>query len=345
MVNVFILDKTVPPESGKGHQSLTWILNYNRITKPDKTTYSVYNDYYGYYRQPGEKEYSVRSLRLSEILSVVDDIDVAYYTDTYSLIPADDENKTKPDSLRLKHLYGGLNQNDFLLLSELRRKKKLIITEYNLFDVPTSDLIRKKAGDLFDLKPSGWVGTYVKDFSLVKTIAPAWIAERFKQIYPNLKGEGLLLANEKELVVLDKTTLTDVYPQIHTNEYGQNKYQLPAVQNFTGWFDIVKSGSMNKEVAYFKLPVNAEGETLLKKYGISAEFPAVVEHLKYYKFYYFAGDFSTREVNWLGSHFIGVVKIGQLLNSQNVASQKAFFWRYYYPLVTNIINNTIIRNP
>jgi len=44
----------------------------------------------------------------------------------------------------------------------LQRKqlKKLIVTEFNLYDAPTNGLIREKVESLFDIKWSGWTGKY-----------------------------------------------------------------------------------------------------------------------------------------------------------------------------------------
>ena len=42
------------------------------------------------------------------------------------------------NSRKSRKLYGGLNNNDFLLIKEMKDRNKLIILEYNSFDYPTA---------------------------------------------------------------------------------------------------------------------------------------------------------------------------------------------------------------
>ena len=41
-------------------------------------------------------------------------------------------------SRKSRKIYGGLNNNDFLLIKEMKDRNKLIIMEYNSFDYPTA---------------------------------------------------------------------------------------------------------------------------------------------------------------------------------------------------------------
>ena len=44
-------------------------------------------------------------------------------------------------SRKSRKLYGGLNNNDFLLIKEMKDRNKLIILEYNSFDYPTAQIM------------------------------------------------------------------------------------------------------------------------------------------------------------------------------------------------------------
>jgi hypothetical protein len=345
--NIYVLDKTISSSSFDGHKSFFWILNYNRYTKKSQMSYSYKNDYYGIIPNTSNSKTtnSIRTLRLFEILSIIDEIDVAYYTDTYSIINKN-TSTTISNMPPSKIIYGGLNQNDYLLLNGLRRKNKLIITEYNFFDYPTSDLIRKKTETLFSIYNTEWKGCSFKSLKKDDTEVPQYFITLYEQQNNakwNFQGGGILLINHDNKIIIleEKKDLKTLYPRIITTTYAQDKYKLPVSQNYNGWFDVIKSSSVNTQIASFELNVSQQGADTLKKYDIPSSFPAIVEHLKYYKFYYFAGDFAKREISYNSSYFKGIVGIKQSLGSSENSTQNAFFWRFYYPLISNILKNNL----
>ncbi|NJK97929.1 MAG: hypothetical protein HC905_26165 [Bacteroidales bacterium] len=143
-LNIFILDKTVTDFNFREHSSFTWVLRNNNIVNPNDQLYSAADDYYGFIPlQKGDKEkYRIRSIRLFEVLTISDQLDMVYYADSYGVFSSDLNDSSL--NMRPYLIYGGLNQNDYLLLREMKRKKKLIIAEFNLLGSPTSELIRKK---------------------------------------------------------------------------------------------------------------------------------------------------------------------------------------------------------
>lgn len=341
--NIYILDKTVPNRSYSEHKSFNWVLTHYKYSKPGGKLYSFKRDYYGYF--PSDSNNAIKSLRLYEILSIPDDLDMAYYTDTYGVTYQEIHNKP-PDKFHSSLVYGGLNQNDYLLLSEMKRKNKLILTEFNMLASPTSDLIREKTESLFDFTWTGWVGRYFSSLSLSNTNLPEWIIAKYEQKFQkkwSFEGEGIVLAQEKgDIIVLDaKTCLTYPYPQIITGDYGQKTYHLPGSQYYSFWFDIIKPGSSNKTVSNYKLNTNKEGQAMLEKLGLTNEFPAIIEHLDDYKFYYFAGDFSDRNIMFGSTYFKGFSRIARTFYTNNSTSQNAFFWRFYLPLIRSILDKNL----
>jgi hypothetical protein len=349
-LSIFVIDKTVPDKTYNHHKSFYWILNHNRIVDKAGKPLSYKRDYFGFVPKilaNGEKDYSVKSLRLSEILSLVDEIDMVYITDCYGISSMDWTSKSP--KVKVTQMYEGLNQNDFLLLSEMRRKNKLIITEFNLLSPPTGDLVRLKTEKLFDFKSTGWYGCEFSDLELVKKQVPLCVINQYEisnKVEWNFEGAGIVLLNRSgKVIVLELNKhLTQACPQIITGDYGRNKYQLPYSQNFSGWFDIINSGPANKEVSFFKIYTNEAGDSLLHQNGIPVEFPAIVEHLKYYKYYYFAGDFATRNVTMRSSFFKGLAYLNQLFCSNASGSEKAFFWNFYNPLINNVLNSNLTLN-
>ena len=345
--NIYILDKTVPDESYAEHKSFNWLLTYYNYTDRNRKSYSYKKDYYGYFPSKNAKS-PIRSLRLYEILSLPDDFDMVYYTDTYGVTYQDLYNRP-PDKLHSPLVYGGLNQNDYLLLSEMKRKNKLILTEFNMLASPTSDLIREKTETLFDFAWTGWAGCYFSSLLITNPSLPDWVVDRYEKKYLKkwlFEGEGIILIHEKgDIVVLDKKTyLNHPFPQIITGEYGQNMYHIPSYQNCSFWFDIIKPGTSNKVVSIYKLDTNKEGDKLLDNIGLPKEFPAIIEHLNDYKFYYFAGDFSDRNITFGTAYFKGFPFVSKAFYLKNSASKKAFFWRFYIPLIHSILEKNLTVN-
>jgi hypothetical protein len=343
--DIYVLDKTVPDETYAEHKSFDWILTYYKYTKRNKKLYSYKKDYYGYL--PGKHiRNPIRSLRLYEILSLSDDFDMVYYTDTYGVTYQDVFNRP-PDRFNSPLIYGGLNQNDYLLLSEMKRKHKLILTEFNILASPTSDLVREKTESLFDFSWTGWTGCYISSLKSTNPNLPRWLISQYEQKYQKkwaFDGEGIILVQENgDIVVLDaKTYLNHPFPQIITGAYGQKTYHLPSSQNYSFWFDIIKPGQSNKVVSSYKINTNSEGDKLLGNIGLTKEFPAIIEHLGDYKFYYFAGDFCDRDIAFGTSYFKGFPWLAKTFYLRNSASKKAFFWRFYLPLIHNILEKNLL---
>ncbi len=346
--NVFVLDKTVPNDSYSEHKSLFWLLNYHKIVNKAHKSYSYKNDYYGFHPVEGEDNasYNIKSLRLYEIFGIADDLDFMYYTDSYG-VSYEDWFRRPADRFHSPLIYGGLNQNDYLLLNEMRRKNKLIISEFNMLGSPTSELIRNKTENLFDFYWTGWTGSYFKSLQSTSTSIPRLIIDLYEKKYLKkwaFDGSGVVLIHEKgNIVVLQNGIhLTAEYPQIVTSAYGQYKYKLPDSQNYSFWFDIISAGTVNKVVSKYHLPLSVAGSEMLKKEGIPTEFPAVIEHLDKYKFYYLAGDFSDLSINQYSSYFKGFPWLAKSLYLKRSGSKKAFFWRFYEPLINNIIEKNVV---
>jgi len=102
-------------------------------------------------------------------------------------------------------------------------------------------------------------------------------------------------------------------------------------------FDIITTGSTNKVVANYQIFPNSDGDTLLHKYQIPKIFPAIIEHLENYKFYYFAGDFADRNIIMTSSYCKGIASISKVFYGKESGSKTAFFWRFYVPLIHNIL--------
>jgi hypothetical protein len=345
-LNIFILDKTVTDFSYREHAPFVWVLKNRHILTPKKKLYSLSDDYYGFIPlRPAEKQkekYKIRSIRLYDVLTMSDQLDMVYFTDNYGVF----SNELNDTSVNLRPylIYGGLNQNDYLLLREMKRKRKLILTEFNLLGSPTSDLIREKTEELFDFRWTGWTGRYFKSLkNIPKNQLPEWIISAYQKKYLktwNFAYPGVVLINEDgNIVVLEENEgLKTALPTILNTPQAQNEYHLSPFQKYPFWFDIIQTSKKNQVQAWFNLDVSNQGEKELKSNGIPTTFPAIIEHSGDYNFYYFSGDFSDNTPTaWL-SYFKGVPGIMNKIHTGSNGTSNEFFWNFYVPLLNGILD-------
>jgi hypothetical protein len=345
-MNIYILDKTVPTMERAEHKSFNWILDHNRYLKPDGDLYNINKDYYGFFPiNSKSQEFDFRSVRIHEIEDVANKYDMLYYTDTYGVYYNEWYKKGASDVKHTQKVYGGLNQNDYLLLKEMKDLGKLIITEFNLYDAPTNGLIREKVEDMFDIKWSGWTGKY---FSSLDTTNgnkfPQWIVNLYMEQNNNqwpFENAGIVLVHKfGTIAILEQGThLTQEIPFIIAKQETMSRFGVPEMVHYPQWFDITFSGDKNDVLANFKINVNASGDSILRYYNLKPVFPAVIEHIGNYKFYYFGGDFAENKVNNKSAFFEGYHNLASFFNSSNYNNTDKFFWQFYVPMMTEILDD------
>jgi hypothetical protein len=342
-LDILILDKTVVDNTYRKHASFTWVLRNHKIVHPDGHLYDL-KDYYGFVpsKSDNKQDYTVRSVRLLEVLDKSDKLDMVYYTDSYGVFSndlSDTATHVKPYLI-----YGGLNQNDYLLLREMKRRKKLIVTEFHLLGSPTSELIREKTQLLFDFKYTGWTGCYFKSLkNTPENEIPLWIVNAYQKNYQktwSFTNPGVVIVNENgNIVVLEQSLqLNSSLPVILTTDKAQKEYNLPPVQKYGSWFDIVQTSRKNQIRAYFKLDVNKEGKRLLDENKLPASFPAIIEHSNDYKFYYFSGDFSDHRPTRSLAYLKIIPSMMQKIRTGSKGTSNEFFWNFYLPLLNGILD-------
>ncbi len=343
-MNILILDKTVPTFLRENHRSFNWILTHEKYIKSDKKRYNFTKDYYGFFplKPKRSKQYEIKRIRLSKVIEMADSFDMAYYADTYGVYFNDwyqGNNRTR----RSRKIYGGTNNNDYLFLKEMKKRKKMIIGESNILAYPTDLLERTKTENLFDLHWTEWLGKYFTSLDSVKNPGfPKWIMDIYRQQYHKpwaFKNAGIVFVsfNNRVVVLEDQKDLDFEIPYIYTNEYGQKKYGLPYKVAFPYWFEVVDPGN-NKVVSYFKIHVNDIGDSLLTSNSIPDEFPAVLESSTDYPHYYFAGNFAKNPIKMRSSYFAGYEKVCQMVGVPFIQKGRYFYWHFYQPLMTHIIN-------
>lgn len=345
-IDIIMVDKTVANMQKSEHASLHWLLHNLKVTKHDKSLYSI-DDYYGFFPENDEKFTIVdfEKADTAQLQQLVEKNQLLYITDTYGVY-ANEWYNHKQISERSGKIYGGLTEREMELLKGFKKSKQLIITEFNCIGSPTTTNIRKDFENTFAIKWTGWVGRYFENLLESNSDVPQWLVKNYKAQHNNawpFKNSGIAFVKDDDQVeILDETNdLTTDIPVIHTNEIYAKKYNLPKSIPYAFWFDIMElhlPNNQNKMVSYYHINTTTHGDSILKSKGIPNVFPAVTEHYQTdYKFYYFSGDFADNTISKKLSHLEGIPFIKANLTSLNDRDREKFYWNFYYPLMSEIL--------
>ena len=343
-IDIVILDKTVPTLDRLKHKSFNWVLTNERFVKKEKkTSYSYKKDYYGFSptRPLKEKGSTRKEYHLSEMMDLPEKTDAVYFTDTYGVF-FNDWYSGVNKSRKSRKIYGGLNNVDYLLINEMKKKNKLIILEYNSFDFPTPAFESYRTQEKLGITYSGWTGKYFEKLDSTSRNFPIWMTAMYRKQYGKpwtFTRPGIVMLTEKNLIVLEEGThLKNPLPHIVTDEANCTKYGVPASVAFGNWFDVIDPLASNV-ISKFRLETTALGDTILAGSMLSSEFPAVIQEPVDKRTYYFSGDFASNEVCFWTSRIKGIDKLKGILYSDKPDDTRRFFWLYYRPLINTIFTD------
>ena len=340
-LDIIIVDKTVPTLEREHHKPFNWILTNERFVKKDKKTgYSYKKDYYGFVpkRPIRERLWDKNEYRLNDVINLAKQNDAVYFADTYGIY-FNDWYRGLNKSRRSRKIYGGLNNNDFLLIKEMKDRNKLIILEYNTFDYPTTQFDAFRTQEKIGITFSGWTGKYFSSLDTAGKDFPIWMTAMYRKEYRKpwtFSKPGIVILKEKNIVVLEGGThLKNPMPHIISDDATCKTYGVPQSVAFDQWFDIIDP-LQNKVISKIKLDITPLGDTLLTGNSLLSEFPAVVQEPVSQRVYYFSGDFATYNVPFWTSRFKGVEKLKGIFYSEKPDDTRRFFWLYYRPLINGI---------
>lgn len=341
-LNVYILNKSVIHPEEAEHKSVVWLLNHYRFTHPERGAYSYRHDYHGFFPiDPKNELFDFRSVRISEVEHYASTLDVAYYVDCYGVYPFEwYKGKSKPT--RTQRVYGGLNQNDYLLMKKMLDRGKLVIAEYSLFGSPTNALVRSKTEALLGVKWLGWTGRYFHSFDVSSPNGPpGWMKNLYESqhlgVWPS-GGSGIILLNHDgilEVLELGKH-IKSRYPEINVTENATSRFGVRQNMPFVQWFEFINPG-LNHVPATFTIDVTESGRAVLEGIGLSPSFPAVIEHSGDERFFYFCGNFASNPVQMWTASLAHGKRINNFLYRFRAPQGSRFLNDFYFPLLGGII--------
>ena len=228
-------------------------------------------------------------------------------------------------------------------MSEMNKRNKLVIVEYNTFDYPTAGLERFKTEELLGISSKGWMGQYYRSLDTVGSQGvPGWMPELYRKQYREpwtFSKPGVVLLKDNSIIVLEEGKhLISALPVITTAPEYASRFNVPEEVVFTNTFDIIDPGQ-NNVVSAFTLETTPAGDTLLDVNDLKPVFPAVTQEPLTQRTYYFAGDFANNSIPFWTARFKNVDWLARaLFYTDNQNDPKRFFWSYYKPLVTSLFN-------
>ncbi len=339
-ISMFILDKTVPNDGFRKHRGLMWVLNHFKIRHPGQTEpFKEDVDYFGFFPKPNH-EWEIKAL-----VDRPEGYDFMYVADTYGVYAADFYLRDARPTLSRK-IYGGLEPSDVDVIERNLKRGATIVAEFNAFSEPTGPAARRRMSEVFDVKPTGWVGRFYMDLNN-KLEIPDWALELYQRQYHHIwdfTGAGYLLVSRagRIVILMDDVDTGPAGLTINFTKGQQEHYGVETAVQHTNWFDIVVPGKTTSVVATFNFDLNNSGLMLFKQEKIPTSFPAVLRHrTKDYLAYYFAGDFIDIDQVPFWYKMWDVPSYFKKLPMDAKSNPKAFYWKIFIPLLHTIVTEAI----
>lgn len=337
-MKVWIVDKTVPNTDYREHKGLMWVLNSDKIVKPETGEAYRYNkDYYGFF--PIDK----KNYKIKELPATIENPDLIYLADTYGVYK-DDYFSANAEGTRSELMYGGLTEAELNTIKSNLGGGNTVIAEFNTASSPTNIADREKMREIFRVKWRGWSGRHFMDLTKGVEI-PDWAVFDYEKQSGkkwNFQGEGFVLVSDEDKVIIlrqgkeiGKDDLYLYFKDAYAKEFGINK-SVP----YDYWFEFTEPDASSEALASYTIDLTEKGKAVFDELGLPQTFPAIVRTRNVqYTSYYFAGDFADSRNSGSFSNFYGYSKLKSTLTFSSKGDNSKFYWRCYVPLMSKILND------
>lgn len=336
VLDVVIIDKTVPDSSYREHKGFMWILNNRKINNgnPDKV-FKYEEDYYGFFPLANEAD------QIREVPADLGKPDLIYLTDTYGVY-SEDLLTYNELGKRSGVIHGGTQEEEVTTIRKAL-DHNTIIGEFNILASPTDEPARAGLESIFGIKWNNWIGRYFADLSKDNREIPEWMKENYAMQYGekwNLSGAGIVLVDAEDTIIVLKTgdQLGQGLNTINFTETAESEFPVKNHSNYYYWFEITTAAEDAEILANYKLDVTEAGQKILAEYGLPSEFPAIVRTTGAYSSYYFAGDFADSKSTPSLYNMPGLPFLNQITTIDEDSNQNYFYWNVYYPMIEKIIS-------
>ena len=343
-VRIRVVDKTVPHPNYREHATLFWLLNHLKTSPPGHDgKWVVDRDYVGYHPTEGSECVGTREPLVAGDLF---QIDLLFVADTYGVYTLDIEGclEQKAALDYSREQFGGFADEEAALITEFAARGGMVFGEFNTFASPTHGSARRALEDLFGVRWTLWSGRYFEDLANEDDV-PVWARRNWLKQYGEpwaFTGPGFLFTHEDEtLFVLEAADDVATGGLLIHNVAPRDPLLRGTYDTtpFLYWFDVLEASPDVEILSEYRMRTTPAGRKKMRQFGVPLIFPCVLRASTDPLRLYFAGDFSdnllvTSPYNLAG--WAWARREGFL--GRDVETEKAFFWRYYVPLVGNALS-------
>ncbi len=348
---IVVLDKTVPFPTYVEHRSLFWLLDHLKIVRPGGGRYDPSRDYLGAFPGPRPGDRPSRTVDLTEEAARA--ADLLYLADTYGVYEDDLESGPAMRAAleRSPKVYGGLSLAEAEAAVRAVARGTTLVAEFNTLGSPTAPPARTALETALGVHWTRWMGRY---FSRLedRDEVPEWLRRDWEREWSarwEFTGPGYVLLR-------DDTHCEVLLPGRHVEEVGLTIERERPVDrllaeagdgtSYPYWFDLVEARPGTEVLASFSWHLTDAGRGRLERRGLPARFPAVTRKRSPSggAAYYFAGDFADNPLERPPVPLAGYLRARRALERIKIApSEGAFYWRFYAPMMTRLLDELASR--
>lgn len=345
VIDLVVLDKTVPFRTWIEHRSLYWLLEHAGVTKRDGTPYRMETDYLGAYppERAGDPPERTRDLGRADAAGA----QLVYLADTYGVHALDLATGARQVAAleRSETIYGGLTPAEAEAAVSVPARGGTLIAEFNTLGSPTGARARAILEEGLGVRWTRWIGryfTHLEDRSEV----PEWMRRDYEREWSKpweLRGPGFVLMQDDEhCEVLRVGFEVERIPLTIEREIPVDPVLARAADGvpYPYWFDVVEEAPGTRRLASFVWHATAAGNARLAARGLPARFPAVTRSTRAGRgaAWYFGGDFADNPMDAGAAPFLGYLALRNAVERWKIApSETAFYWTFYAPTMQGIL--------
>jgi len=326
---VTVYDKSVATSKAEQHQNLGWFLSHNKFPTEGGKPFRTQSTYLGYHPKD---ENPIRDL------STLDErTDLLYIADTYGVYKSGEGFSRTLAEGESNLIWGGSSYSDVQAIKAFlnRESASTVVAEYNTFATPTPSYVQAQLYEVLGTRWTGWTGMYVNDLSKGGE-TPPWILDLYSTSW-NYTGSGILLYNTDDEIVVLRSGI-ELGPGQMTFSYTERGEDLLGLSGSTAYrllFDITEPLAGTEVLATYTLDVNEEGRQMLESFGLSSTFPAVqLKQTANHRAYYLGGNWAYSQRTLKLFRLKGLSSLLEAVAS----GERAFFWKFYMPMLTSIFD-------
>jgi len=328
-LTVTVYDKSVPTTKAEQHQNLGWFLSHFKYPTEEGTRFRTQTTYLGYH--PGEEN------PIRDLSSLDERTDLLYIADTYGVYKSGEGfSRTLMDG-ESNLIWGGSSASDVQAIRAFlnRESASTVVAEYNTFATPTPSYIQAQLYEVLGTRWTGWTGMYVNNLSKTGE-TPPWILDIYGENW-DYSGSGVLLYNtDDEVVVLrEGIELGPGRMTFSFTEKGTAVLELSGSIEYRLLFDITEPLGGTEVLATYSLDVSEKGKQLLERFGLPSSFPAIqLKQTANHRAYYLGGNWAYSQRTLKLFRLKGLSSLLEAVAS----GERAFFWKFYMPMLTSIFD-------